>query len=178
METPASGPEVQEGFVRVGNFGKSLVRKAPAEVQWQRAKRLKHGLPNIVYNKTRKEEDKRRFIGGMRGPARAVRLVPGLRLVGLGLRAAFRVFAANRPELAEVAADFGDKKFQGPSQEVGTAWRLKLREVLEASPPVPPEDYVEWPRPSEDGIWDAWLARVGPGEIQGGVGSQRSPLGV
>ena len=131
------------GMVRAGAFGNVLVRRHLAEAAWQGSKRHKHGLPGTVSNKVLREEENRRFVGGMRSPARAVQRVPGLRAAGAEVRRVFAPFLADHAGVRDMVVKFGSKDFDGPPADVLDGWKKVFQRVLGARDVSTPLDFVE-----------------------------------
>ena len=87
-----------------------------------------------------------------------VKLIPGLRRVGSTVTAEFRPRVKLHPEALEVADNFGQKNFEGPSQRL----------------------VVKWQRPYslEDDIWKRWMLEAGDsGKSSGPWARQGVPVG-
>ena len=175
---PAEGSEQVQPLVRVGRFGNVLVRQQLAELSWKGSRAGRFGLSGPPTKKARKEENVK-CIGGMRGPARAVQLIPGLRRVGLAAAAEFQSFVRLHPEALEVADHFCQKDFEGPAKELIVMWRRALRDVVGGKGKAEPLDFEQWPCPLEDDIWERWLLEAGdPEKSIGPWARQGVPLGI
>ena len=153
----AEGGEQAQPLVRVGRFGNVLVRQQLAELSWTGSRAGRFGLSEPPSKKALKVEENVKCIGDMRGPARAVKMIPGLWRVGSAVAAVFQSFAKMHPEALEVADNFGQKDFEGPSQELVVEWKRVLRDLVGGKGKAEPLDFVQWPCSLEDDIWERWL---------------------
>ena len=174
----AEGGEQAQALVRVGRFGNVLVRQQLAELSWKGSRAGRFGLSGPPSKKARKEENVK-CTGGMRGPARAVKLIPGLRRVGSAVAAEFQSFVKLHPEALEVADNFGQKDFEGSSKELVVKWKRALRDLVGGKGKAEPLNFEQWPCPLEDDIWERWLLKTGdPEKSIGPWARQGVPLGI
>ena len=106
--------------------------------------------------------------GACVGQPGAVKLIP----------AEFQSFVKLHPEALEVADNFGQNDFEGPSQELVGKWKRALRDLVGGKGKTEPLDFEQWPCPLEDDIWERWLLEAGdPEKSIGAVGAPRCPAG-
>ena len=146
---------------------------ASAEMSWQ-------AVPKDKNQKEVREEENERCVGGQRNPRRAVNRIPGLRVVGCLVRAAFRTFRiAHLKEVDRVVETFGTPQAAQPDGKLVEEFRAALRRTLGAS--VELRSRPKWgaPSPLQANLFDKWLLQAGDPEralkpwIEGGV-----PLGI
>ena len=100
---PAEGGEQVQPLVRVGRFGSVLVRQQLAELSWKGSRAGRFGLSGLPWGHAWASQ------GGQVDPR------PAARRLGGGSRVP--VLCQVAPRSAEVADNFGQKDFEGPSQE-------------------------------------------------------------
>lgn len=159
-----------------------LVAAAPAEVTWRTRDCGNMARTGAETRKERREAENLKHIGGMRNPATAVGMVPGLGAVGLDIYRRFTEFASQHPEALAVADSLGTKDYEGPDATLVVAWADVLRKCVGAPGARDREarpGRTRFQSPLDGALIDAWLRAAGDPEVSLGPWVTHGvPLGI
>lgn len=147
-------------------------------LEWQGG-RGKHGL---LRESTKQEDQPERqaYVGGMRHPARVVRLLPGHQNFGLRLWGAWERFAGSRREIVDVAVNYGTPEACF-SDTFLKDWKAELKKLTGAKPQpaLVLKRKKGYTSPLDANILEGWIHRTSDPERQV-VGWIRNgaPLGI
>ena len=167
--TPELSPSVasmgpEEVKVEKKTFGQ-FVREREKGLEWVGG-RGKHGL----LKEASKQEDRpenQAYVGGMRHPARVVRLLPGHQNFGLRLWGAWKRFASTKEDITDVAVNYGTSEAEFSEQHL-RSWKAELKRLTGArsNPAVVLKDNKGYKSPLDPNILEGWIHRTSDPEKQ------------
>ena len=166
-------PDVSPSVASMGAEEVGVEKKTYGQYTMERERGLdwiggrgKHGL---LKESTKQEDrpDKQAYVGGMRHPARVVRLLPGHQNFGLRLWGAWKRFASSRNDITEVAVNYGTAEAKFSEQHLHS-WKAELKRLTgaKAQPAVVLKDNKGYKSPLDPNILEGWIRRTSDPEGQ------------
>ena len=166
-------PELSPSVASMGPEDVKVEKKTHGQFVMEREKGLewvggrgKHGL----LKEASKQEDRpenQAYVGGMRHPARVIRLFPGHQNFGLRLWGAWKRFANARDDITAVAVNYGTSEAEFSEQHLRN-WKAELKRLTGAksNPAVVLKDNKGYKSPLDPNILEGWIHRTSDPEKQ------------